>query len=380
PQLTWTARRTATGIVLDGEVPDSATREALRERASELFPGAQVEDRMRIVPGDGRRWRRVAETGLELLGNVRTGSARITGQDLVVQGEAPDEASAAAVRQRLRSALADGYRGVGRVTVLSDAMIWAAEEEKRRAREAQQRRADEARQASIEREREAERRAEAERVAAEAERRAAAAERERRAAEREAAEAKRRLEVEREAEAARLRAEAEARERAAAARARREAAARAAEAEAKRLADERARARQQAEDERRIRLALDQARCEASLEEVRSGSKIRFATGKANIARRSFGLLDRLAGALKSCNNVEIDIEGHTDSQGSDDTNLALSERRAEAVRTYLVRAGVDPDQLDAIGFGETRPAVPNTSRANMARNRRIEFVVRVDG
>ncbi|MEO0729541.1 MAG: OmpA family protein, partial [Pseudomonadota bacterium] len=382
PDLTWTATRQGNVIGLSGEVPDSSTRARLVDRAQALFPGAQIDDQMRIVPGDGTRWQTVAGTGLELLALLRSGRASLDGQSLLIEGEAPDAASAAAIRQRLKTALADGYRGDGRISVRSDAMIWAEEEAKRREREAALKKQEAERQARLDRAREQERREAAERQRAEAERRAREADARRAEAEAREAERRRAEAERRRADAERLRREEEARAQAArraeAERQRQAAiAAAAAAAEARRKAEEAA--RQQAEDERRIRLALDQARCEAALEEVRSGAKINFATAQADIVRRSYGLLDRLATTLRNCENVTVEIEGHTDSQGTDENNMRLSQRRAEAVVDYLVKAGVDRAQLTARGFGETRPAVPNTSRENMARNRRIEFIVRAD-
>ena len=72
-----------------------------------------------------------------------------------------------------------------------------------------------------------------------------------------------------------------------------------------------------------------------------------------------------------------IEIEGHTDAEGTPERNARLSRRRAEAVAEYLAEAGVDAQKLSAVGYGETRPVAPNDTPANRARNRRIEFAVR---
>jgi OOP family OmpA-OmpF porin len=74
---------------------------------------------------------------------------------------------------------------------------------------------------------------------------------------------------------------------------------------------------------------------------------------------------------------LRIAIEGHTDTEGSARYNKRLSVRRARAVQTYLTKAGMNARQLEAIGFGYDRPAVPNDTAENMAKNRRIEFVIR---
>jgi outer membrane protein OmpA-like peptidoglycan-associated protein len=69
-------------------------------------------------------------------------------------------------------------------------------------------------------------------------------------------------------------------------------------------------------------------------------------------------------------------VEGHTDSTGKYESNIKLSERRAEAVRTYLVKKGVQPDRLEAKGFGPDRPVADNKTAAGREANRRVEFVL----
>ncbi|MEO1709024.1 MAG: OmpA family protein [Pseudomonadota bacterium] len=355
PNLQWSAVRSGDTLTLGGEVPDSETRNKLVDRAQVLFPNEKVVDQMRIVPGNGERWQEVSLTGLEMLARLRTGQATLNGQVLSVNGEAADAASASAIRQRLKRALATGYTGGGRVTVRSDSMIWAEREAARKSAELAAKRAEETER----------RRAEEQRLAA----LKAEQERERQRALRE----QRRREAE---DRARQKAEADA---AAAAEARRRAdiAERARAERARRAAEERERARRAAREERRIQLRIARARCEAALEEVRSGGKINFEVGKADIARSSYRLLDGLSNALRRCESVTVDVEGHTDSQGTDENNLSLSQRRAAAVVSYLVDAGADPDQITARGFGESRPIASNETAAGRARNRRIEFVVK---
>ena len=71
-----------------------------------------------------------------------------------------------------------------------------------------------------------------------------------------------------------------------------------------------------------------------------------------------------------------IEVHGHTDEQGSPAYNMALSLRRARAVVAFLVDAGVDPDRLNARGFGDRRPVTRDTTPDARARNRRVEFVI----
>jgi OOP family OmpA-OmpF porin len=72
---------------------------------------------------------------------------------------------------------------------------------------------------------------------------------------------------------------------------------------------------------------------------------------------------------------MSVAIEGHADSTGPDAYNQKLSERRAKAVMAYLVNTvGIDPSRLTAVGYGESRPAYPNDTPENQAKNRRVEF------
>jgi OOP family OmpA-OmpF porin len=105
--------------------------------------------------------------------------------------------------------------------------------------------------------------------------------------------------------------------------------------------------------------------------------RILFDTDSANLDAASHDTLDRLAKEAKLCPGVRIAIEGHADVEGSAEYNQRLSMRRAQAVMAHLVKAGADARQLEAVGFGSSRPAAPNDTAANKAKNRRIEIVVR---
>jgi outer membrane protein OmpA-like peptidoglycan-associated protein len=81
-----------------------------------------------------------------------------------------------------------------------------------------------------------------------------------------------------------------------------------------------------------------------------------FKLNKAVIEKRSYALLDNVASVLGAHEEIKkVRVEGHTDSQGSDASNKKLSQNRANAVRKYLVDAGVDASRLDAMGFGEEK-------------------------
>ena len=81
------------------------------------------------------------------------------------------------------------------------------------------------------------------------------------------------------------------------------------------------------------------------------------------------------AAVFKSYEDTNILIEGHTDDTGSEEYNMTLSKRRAEAVRDYLISQGVDASRLTAKWYGETQPKYPN-DEANRAKNRRVELAI----
>ena len=101
---------------------------------------------------------------------------------------------------------------------------------------------------------------------------------------------------------------------------------------------------------------------------------INFQSGSAAITPDSYGVLDKVVKSLMAYPEVRIEIRGYTDSVGSEASNQKLSERRASSVREYLVNAGISPDRIVAMGFGESEPIAPNTTAAGRAENRRIEF------
>jgi outer membrane protein OmpA-like peptidoglycan-associated protein len=76
---------------------------------------------------------------------------------------------------------------------------------------------------------------------------------------------------------------------------------------------------------------------------------------------------------FKEYPKASFTIEGHTDSVGSERSNQILSERRANAVRDYLIANGISDDRLTAVGYGETRPIDSNKTRSGRANNRRVE-------
>lgn len=121
----------------------------------------------------------------------------------------------------------------------------------------------------------------------------------------------------------------------------------------------------------------DAATCAAELREAMTQGGILFGRNSATLDRSSFATLDQVSERVRACQNAFIIVEGHTDDIGSEEMNIRLSEQRAAAVMNYLVEKGVESGRIEAIGFGESRPLVPNTSNENRAKNRRIELRVR---
>jgi len=103
---------------------------------------------------------------------------------------------------------------------------------------------------------------------------------------------------------------------------------------------------------------------------------IQFETAKWIIKPVSFKILDDVAKVLAENPTYLVEIQGHTDNVGKKAANQLLSENRAKAVRDYLIKKGIDEKRMTSNGYGDTKPVLPNTSAANKAKNRRVEFVV----
>ena len=101
-----------------------------------------------------------------------------------------------------------------------------------------------------------------------------------------------------------------------------------------------------------------------------------FATASAELLPESRAELTRLRALLDDNPTLRIRLQGHTDDVGDDAANQELSQRRAAAVREFLIDAGIDPARLEAVGYGETRPQVPNADAESRRLNRRTEFVI----
>jgi len=99
-----------------------------------------------------------------------------------------------------------------------------------------------------------------------------------------------------------------------------------------------------------------------------------FATGSAYLTANSAFILDKVVRTLKENPEIEVEIRGYTDNTGSYETNMQLSQRRADAVKIYLLNKGIDAARIRTRGYGPENPIAPNTTREGRAKNRRIEF------
>lgn len=106
---------------------------------------------------------------------------------------------------------------------------------------------------------------------------------------------------------------------------------------------------------------------------------IQFETAKATLKPSSYPMLDEVVSILGEYTDYNLLMGGHTDSNGSDATNMKVSQARVDAVKSYLIRKGVDPSRIDATGYGESQPIATNSTAVGRAQNRRVtlELVLR---
>ena len=123
--------------------------------------------------------------------------------------------------------------------------------------------------------------------------------------------------------------------------------------------------------------AVDASVCQQLFSELLAIGKIRFLSGQANIDGDSRGLMDRLVEIALRCPTSNLEISGHTDTDGDEAANQGLSEKRAQAVADYLVKAGLPANRFSAVGYGSTQPIAGNDNDQGRAQNRRIDFVVK---
>ena len=122
---------------------------------------------------------------------------------------------------------------------------------------------------------------------------------------------------------------------------------------------------------------VDPTVCQQLFSDLLAKGKIRFEPTRATLDPDSTALLDRLIEIALRCPTANIEVAGHTDGDGEDAFNQALSQKRAQTVVDYLVKAGLPASRFTAVGYGSTQPVAGNDTDEGKAQNRRIEFLVR---
>lgn len=117
--------------------------------------------------------------------------------------------------------------------------------------------------------------------------------------------------------------------------------------------------------------------CTISQEPIVSLQGVHFDNDSSALTSEAKSILDSAVGAINARSSSLIDVEGHTDSRGSDSYNQALSERRAQSVADYLASQGVSASSLNPIGMGEGSPVASNDTSEGRAQNRRVEVTIR---
>lgn len=102
---------------------------------------------------------------------------------------------------------------------------------------------------------------------------------------------------------------------------------------------------------------------------------VNFDFDQSYIRQEDFANLDQDVATLKQWGDVKVEVAGHTDSIGTDEYNMGLSMRRAEAVRSYLVDKGIAADRLTVKGYGESQPIADNATDTGRFQNRRVELI-----
>lgn len=102
---------------------------------------------------------------------------------------------------------------------------------------------------------------------------------------------------------------------------------------------------------------------------------INFDSGKSTIKKESLPIINQIVEMMNQAKDIKLSIEGHTDSDGSSESNLKLSEQRAKAVVDAIINTGIDKSRLTSAGFGEDKPIADNKTEEGKSKNRRVELI-----
>jgi len=393
----WSARVAGAQVQLMGHVPNERARDEIFSGAKRAFPKAAVVDRQQIAAGEPRDWLQVARVALAKLGRLDEGSAEIRDSQLTLTGLAPDDTVAGDIRRALKSDLPASFKTAEAIRVKEpavrtvDPFVTGAEVTAGAVTLTGYAPSAAARAALVE---SAKARLPGSRIDDRLEVAAGAPE-----TWQACAEAgllglgrlkggrmqliSRALEVagstEDEALSQSLAGEVRSAAGTLCATEVKVAFAGVPVAEIKRRADADAAAAFE-EAARRVAARKMEApvdRCQALLTEAKTQGAITFKRASAEIEAASNATLAKLAQVMGTCKSVRVEVQGHTDAEGTPERKQSLSERRAQSVLTYLTGAGVDPERLTAVGYGDARPVAPNDTPESRARNRRIEFEVK---
>ena len=149
-----------------------------------------------------------------------------------------------------------------------------------------------------------------------------------------------------------------------------------AEEEAKRKALEEAKRKAQEDARLKAELEAQQKAAQAKIQKLLEIENIEFIANKSKLTTKGLTTVEKLAEIMKKYPDTRIEIGGHTDSDGSEDFNLKLSQERVDSVKRALVERGIDAGRIVAKGYGESRPLVANNSDQNKQRNRRVEITI----
>ena len=136
-------------------------------------------------------------------------------------------------------------------------------------------------------------------------------------------------------------------------------------------------AAKEAEQRRLLRVKKMQQEAQAAKENIAKLLKIEnieFEVAKGTLTPKGRQTVNKLAVILKKYPDIRVEIAGHTDSDGNADFNQRLSQARVDTVRSALIQQGIAATRLEAVGYGETKPLVPNTGPENKQKNRRVEI------